>query len=137
MLGILAKNVRSRETRKNQGNLEAAVKGNSHGGLAGMQMLKPLYACAVAESILTRPRTKKAWSPKIGGNDLELARWLSHQPVRNGTRAVCVLEPRPQCGVAPGGDWFGAEFGVEKLLPARGMAQILEWRFLEPKKSLQ
>ena len=24
------------ETRKNQGNLEAAVKGNSHGGLAGM-----------------------------------------------------------------------------------------------------
>ena len=30
------KNVRSRETRKNQGNLEAAVKGNSHGGLAGM-----------------------------------------------------------------------------------------------------
>ena len=34
-----------------------------------------LYACAVAESILTRPRTKKAWSPKIGGNDLEPARW--------------------------------------------------------------
>ena len=33
------------------------------------QMLKPLYACAVAESILTWPRTKKAWSPKIGGND--------------------------------------------------------------------
>ena len=30
------KNVRPRETRKNQGNLEAAVKGNSHGGLAGM-----------------------------------------------------------------------------------------------------
>ena len=35
-------------------------------------MLKPLYACAVAESLLTRPRTKKAWSPKIGGNDIEL-----------------------------------------------------------------
>ena len=34
------------------------------------------------------PRTKKAWSPKIGGNDLELARWSSHQPVRNGMRAV-------------------------------------------------
>ena len=30
------KKVRSRETRKTQGNLEAAVKGNSHGGLAGM-----------------------------------------------------------------------------------------------------
>ena len=28
--------MRSRETRKNQGNLEAVVKGNSHGGLAGM-----------------------------------------------------------------------------------------------------
>ena len=28
--------MRSRETRKNQGNLEAAVKGNSYGGLAGM-----------------------------------------------------------------------------------------------------
>ena len=27
-------------------------------------------ACAVAESISTRPRTKKAWSPKIGGNDI-------------------------------------------------------------------
>ena len=34
--------MRSRETRKNQGNLEAAVKGNSHGGLAGM-MLMGLY----------------------------------------------------------------------------------------------
>ena len=33
-------------------------------------MLKPLYACAVAKIILMRPRTKKAWSPKIGGNDL-------------------------------------------------------------------
>ena len=33
------KNVRSRETRKNQGNLEAAVKGNSHGGVAGMLKL--------------------------------------------------------------------------------------------------
>ena len=51
-------------------------------------MLKPLYACTMAESTLTRPRTKKAWSPKIGGNDLELARWSSHLPVRNGTRAV-------------------------------------------------
>ena len=38
-------------------------------------MLKPLYACAVAESILTQPRIKKAWSPKIGSNDLELALW--------------------------------------------------------------
>ena len=43
------------------------------------QMLKPLYACAVAESILTWPRTKKTWSPKIGGNDRELARW-SYSP---------------------------------------------------------
>ena len=34
------KNVRSRETRKNQGNLEAAVKGNSHGGLAGMLLIE-------------------------------------------------------------------------------------------------
>ena len=35
-------------------------------------MLKLLYgiACAVAESTLTRPRTKKVYSPKIGGNDL-------------------------------------------------------------------
>ena len=49
-------------------------------------MLKPLYACAVAESTLTRPRMKKAWSPKIGDNDIELARWSSHLPVRNGTR---------------------------------------------------
>ena len=66
-------------------------------------MLKPLYACAVAESILTRPRTKKGWSPKIGGNDLELAQWSSHLPVRNGTHAV--LRTRTQtamftCGVA-------------------------------------
>ena len=30
--------MRSRETGKNQGNLEAAVKGNSHGGLAGMKL---------------------------------------------------------------------------------------------------
>ena len=42
-----------------------------------------LYACAVAESILTRPRTKKVWSPKIGGNDLELARWSSHMCLTN------------------------------------------------------
>ena len=41
-------------------------------------MLKPLYACAVAESTLTRPRMKKAWSLKIDGMDLELARWSSH-----------------------------------------------------------
>ena len=60
-------------------------------------------ACAVAENILTRPRPKKAWSPKIGGNDIELARWSSHQPVWNGTCAV--LRTRTQtatfsCGVA-------------------------------------
>ena len=66
-------------------------------------MLKPLYACAVAESILTRPRTKKAWSLKIGGNDIELTQWSSHQPVLNGTHAV--LRTRTQtamftCGVA-------------------------------------
>ena len=72
-------------------------------------MLKPLHACSVAESILTWPRTKKAWSPKIGGNDLELARWSSHQLVQNGMRAV--LRTRTQtamftCGVASdvGGD---------------------------------
>ena len=61
------------------------------------QMLKPLYACTVAESILMWPRTKKAWSPKIGGNDLELARWsLTY---RYGMECVrfCILEPRPQC----------------------------------------
>ena len=68
-------------------------------------MLKPLCACAVAESILTRPRTKKAWSLKIGGNDIVLARWSSHQPVRNGMRAV--LRTRTQtamftCGVVRG-----------------------------------
>ena len=39
---------------------------------------------------------------KTGGNDLELARWSSHQPVRNGTHAV--LRTRAQiamftCGV--------------------------------------
>ena len=56
-------------------------------------MLKPLYVCAVAESILTWPRTKKAWSPKTGGNDLELARELSPTGTENGTRAVCVLNP--------------------------------------------
>ena len=71
------------------------------------------------ESILTRPRTKKVWSPKIGGNDLESRLGgSSHLQVWNGTRAVlrtrtqtavftyrygmerarfCVLEPRPQC----------------------------------------
>ena len=43
---------------------------------------------SLPESILTRPRTNKAWSPKIGGNDIELARWSSHQPVRNGTCTV-------------------------------------------------
>ena len=63
---------------------------------------KTLYACVVAENILTWPRTKEAWSPKIGGNDLELARWSSHLLVRNGTRAV--LRTRTQtamftCGV--------------------------------------
>ena len=66
-------------------------------------MLKPLYACAVAESILTRPRTKKAWIPKIGGNDLELARWSSHQPVRNGTHVVLCTRTKTAmftCGVA-------------------------------------
>ena len=66
-------------------------------------MLKPLYARAVAESILTRPRTKKAWSPKIGGNDIELARWSYHQPVRNGTRVVLVTRTQTAmftCGVA-------------------------------------
>ena len=51
-------------------------------------MLKPLYACTVAESILTLPSMKKAWSPKIGDKDLELARWSSHLPVRNGTHVV-------------------------------------------------
>ena len=44
-------------------------------------MLKPLYACAVAESILTRPRTKKAWSPKIGGNDLHRAGSVELSPI--------------------------------------------------------
>ena len=43
---------------------------------------------SLPESILTWPRKKKAWSPKIGGNDIELARWSSHQPVRNGTCTV-------------------------------------------------
>ena len=58
-------------------------------------MLKPLYACAVAESLLTRPRTKKAWSPKIGGNDIELG---SAELQYGMERArFCVLEPRPQC----------------------------------------
>ena len=64
--------------------------------------VETLYACTVAESILTLPRAKKAWNPKIGGNDLELAQWSSHLPVRNGTRAV--LRTRIQtamftCGV--------------------------------------
>ena len=36
------KNVRSRETRKNQGNLETAVKGNSHRGLAGIYVSRSL-----------------------------------------------------------------------------------------------
>ena len=63
------------------------------------QMLKPRYVCAVAESTLTRPRTKKAWSPKIGGNDLELARWSSSSPYRYGMERArfCVLEPKLQC----------------------------------------
>ena len=66
-------------------------------------MLKPLYVCAVAESILTRPRAKKAWSPKIGGNDIELARWSSHQTLRNGTCAVFAYsnpDRNVTCGVA-------------------------------------
>ena len=66
-------------------------------------MLKPLYACAVAESILMWTRTKKAWSPKIGGNDLELAWWSSHLPVRNGMRAVLHTQTQTAvftCGVA-------------------------------------
>ena len=75
---------------KNQREIIATIQTEWH-------MLKPSCACAVAESILTRPRTKKAWSPKIGGNDLELAWWSSHLPVRNGMPAVCILEPRPQC----------------------------------------
>ena len=58
------------------------------------QMLKPRYACAVAENTLTRPRTKKAWSPKIGGNNLELARWSSHLPVQMERARFCVLEPK-------------------------------------------
>ena len=45
-LGILAKkNVRSRETRKNRGNLEAAVKGIGHGGLAGMHTIQIVTVC--------------------------------------------------------------------------------------------
>ena len=65
--------------------------------------VETLYACTVAKSILTLPRTKKAWSPKIGGNNQELVRWSSHLPVRNGTRTV--LRTRTQtavfiCGVA-------------------------------------
>ena len=42
-----------------------------------------VYAQWLKASTLTRPRTKKAWSPKIGGNHLELARWSSHLPLRN------------------------------------------------------
>ena len=68
--------------------------------------VEPLYACTVAEGILTRPSAEKAWSPKIGGNDLELAQWSSQQPVRNRTCAV--LHTRTQtamftCGVAQPG----------------------------------
>ena len=36
--------------------------------------IENLYTCAVAEHTLTRLRTKKFWSPKIGSNDLELGR---------------------------------------------------------------
>ena len=61
------------------------------------QMLKPLYACKVAERTLTRPKIKKAWSPKIGGNDLELARWSSHLPVQNEKRTVVRTRSQPQC----------------------------------------
>ena len=62
-------------------------------------MLKRLYVSAVAGSMLTRPRTKKAWSPKIGGNDLELARLGGALTNRYGMERArfCVLEPRPQC----------------------------------------
>ena len=56
----------------------------------------------MAESILTRPSAKKAWSPKIGGNDRG---WLSGAlSNRYGIEHArfCLLEPRPQftCGVA-------------------------------------
>ena len=37
--------MRSKETRKNQGNLEAAVEGNSHGGLAGMVIPFVISTC--------------------------------------------------------------------------------------------
>ena len=67
---------------------------------------EPRYACAVAESTLTRPRTKKAWSPKIGGNNLELARWSSISPTgteRNARGNFAYLNPN--ClRVARGGD---------------------------------
>ena len=39
---------------------------------------------------------------KIGGNDLELARWSSHQPVWNGTHAVLCTRTQTAmftCGV--------------------------------------
>ena len=56
----------------------------------------------MGESVLTRPRTKKTWSPKIGGNDLELARLTNRYGME---RARAVLRTRTQtamftCGVA-------------------------------------
>ena len=56
-----------------------------------------MHAQWLNEYTVTWPRTKKAWSPKIGGNDLELVQGSSHLPVWNGTHAVCILDPKPQC----------------------------------------
>ena len=47
-LVLLAHIVRLRDTKINQGNLEAVVKGNSHGRLGGMQLynlVTELYVC--------------------------------------------------------------------------------------------
>ena len=58
-------------------------------------MLKPLYACTVAESLLTRPRTKKAWSPKIGDNDLYRAGSVELSPTDTewNARGFAYLNP--------------------------------------------
>ena len=55
--------MRSREARKYQGNLEAAIKGNSHGGLAGMQMGGKILVVFCLRSLIaveiTRPSAIK------------------------------------------------------------------------------
>ena len=91
---VLAKNVRSRETRKNQGNLEAAVKGNSHGGLAGMCMVsRQMQFCEwtledTYTLTLTRLSCHSYWlGPHTVTSDLFtsiLARILEQWSVRHG-----------------------------------------------------